>query len=377
MPGAKSGEIGVALRTNSNSLERVWRSLGLFVLLVSCGRGSSLPPLGGESPPVSHGDETSPDQSSDVAYTGNDAAILDDEADPEPFLDPHQTTSIGSPTHGRLQGSVPLPLRGRGFVFDPERDPERRHGTAELVRAIVTAAGRVEDRWPGSTLVVGDLSLPEGGDIEGHGSHRNGRDVDVAFYLLGADGVPRPSKTIPIEPDGSGVDYGDLADGADDDPVRFDAARTWAFVDGFLSESQARVNRIYLVEHVRSLLLHHARSIGADPGVIERFGHLTCQPSFPHDDHMHIRLYCSVQDIDAGCEDTAPVYPWHAEYVASLGRTLRVAKPQASRAKVTSVDQAAKKAQRKYGRFAPEVVAFLERRKGWIRKPSPGRPYCP
>lgn len=355
----------------------MWRSLGLFVLLVSCGRGSALPPTGGESSPAPGGGEAAPDLSLNVASTEKVAATLDGNADPEPVFDPHQTTSLGSPTHGRLQGGLPLPSRGKGFVFDPERDPERRYGTAELVRAIVSAAGRVEDRLPGSTLVVGDLSLPEGGDIEGHGSHRNGRDVDVAFYLLGADGAPRPSKTIPIEPDGSGVDYGDLADGADDVAVRLDTGRTWAFVDALLSDPQARVNRIYLVEHVRSLLLDHARSIGADPGVIERFGHVTCQPSFPHDDHMHIRFYCSMQDIDAGCEDTAPIYPWHGEYVASRGRVLRMAKPQGSRAKVTSVDQAAKTAQRKYGRFSPEVVAFLERRKGWVRKPSPGRPYCP
>lgn len=268
-------------------------------------------------------------------------------------------------------------MQGRGFVFDPGKDPKRRHGTIELVGSLVTAAGRVAEQIPGGLLTVGDLSLIDGGELVGHATHRNGRDVDVRFYLTDAHGEPVASKAIPIEPDGSGTDYGDLADGADDVRVQLDAPRTWAFMAALLSQPEARINRIYVVEHVRSLLLEQARTVGADAELVERFGHVTCQPRFPHDDHMHIRFYCSLDDIDAGCEDTEPVYPWHQRYLSSQGRALRLPTPHARGGEVTSVAEAEAKARRKYGRFHPEVTAFLKRRKGWTSKPHPGRPYCP
>ena len=296
---------------------------------------------------------------------------------PVPAFDPSLTTSIGSPTDGRLVGGIPLPMQGRGFIFDPGKDPQRRHGTVELVGAIVRAAGRVAEQFPGGTLTVGDLSLVEGGEIVGHATHRNGRDVDVRFYLADVRGEPIASKAIPIEPDGAGTDYGDLADGADDVEVQLDTARTWGLMAALLSLPEARINRIYVVEHVRSILLEYARTVGADADIVERFGQVTCQPSFPHDDHMHIRFYCSLDDIDAGCEDTAPLYPWQQRYLTSHGRTFRPPTPHARGAKVTSVAEAEAKAKRKYGRFHPDVTAFLKRRKGWTSKPHPGRPYCP
>lgn len=270
-----------------------------------------------------------------------------------------------------------MPLAGKGFEFDPGKDPERRYGTVELVSSIVAAAARVADRFPGSTLRVGDLSSREGGALAGHATHQCGRDVDVRFYLLDAAGEPFPSKAIPIEPDGTGTDYRDLADGTDDAAVRLDLPRTWAFVEALLSRPEARVNRIYVVEHVRSMLLEHARGRRADPVIVERFGNVTCQPRFPHDDHMHIRFFCSLGDIDAGCEDTPPVYPWHLQYLASHSRKPRPPSPSERRPKVTSLEAAEKKAREKHGKLHPEVTAFLERRRGWARKPHPGRPYCP
>ncbi len=294
-----------------------------------------------------------------------------------PEIDPSASTSVGSPTHGRLLGGVPLALHGQGFVFDPTKDPEHRFGTAELVTAIQHAAARMAARLPGLPLRIGELSRPEGGDIPGHASHRSGRDVDVLFPLLDAHGAPFPSKAIPIEPDGSGVDYQDLSEESDDVPVRLDVARTWAFVEAFLSHPLARVNRIYLAEHLRSMLLHHGRASGADETVLDLFGHVTCQPRFPHDDHMHIRVFCSPQDVVAGCEDTAPIYPWHEQYLASLGLSVRPAGPAPSRAQMTSLREAQRKAERTHGTLHADVRAFLERRAAWARKPSPGRPYCP
>ena len=41
--------------------------------------------------------------------------------------------------------------------------------------------------------------------------------------------------------------------------------------------------------------------------------------SLPHDDHMHIRVFCTAEDVSAGCEDTHPIYPRHRARLADAG----------------------------------------------------------
>jgi penicillin-insensitive murein DD-endopeptidase len=299
---------------------------------------------------------------------------------PEPdvtTLGPEASTSVGSPGEGHLEGSVALPLRGPGWRFNPRKDPSRRHGTIELVRALVVAARRVHDTAPGGELVISDISLPEGGEIGGHASHRAGRDVDVFFYLVDEQGRPFEGKAIPLEPDGTGHDYGDLTTAEDDVKVQMDVPRTWAFVEALVGQEDARINRIFVVEHLRTLLLEHAETIGAPAEIRTRFGHLTCQPEFPHDDHFHIRFYCSPDDIEAGCEDTKPLYPWHLAHLREAGVKVQLAGPRKTgRPKLTSVDDAAKHKRQELGALHADVEAFLARRKAWAKKPRPGRTYC-
>ena len=294
---------------------------------------------------------------------------------PDPMLlQASFSTSIGTPVEGRLEGGVPLPLAGPGYHFNPKKNPQARHGTVELVQALIRAAAKLE---PGDPLTINDIAMPQGGDIPGHASHRSGRDVDVLFFLLDKNGEPAPPKPIPIEPDGTGVDYKDLSTAEDDFEVELDVPRTWAFVEALVSDPDAHINRIFVVEHIRDMLLEHARKVGAPKEVIERFGHLTCQPGFPHDDHFHIRFFCEPDDIEKGCEDTRPIYPWHQRYLKERGVQAQIAGRRTKpRPKLTSVDDAADKARAKVGEFHPDVEAFLERRKAWAKKPHPGRKYC-
>lgn len=298
---------------------------------------------------------------------------------PDPLaLDGTASTSIGTPTTGHLTASVPLPLHGPGFEFNPRKDPARRHGTFELVRGVMLAAAEVHELHPGGTLTVGDLSMPNGGDIAGHASHRAGRDVDVMFYLQHEDGRSFPAKAIPIEPDGTGVDYKDLTTAKDDVHVKIDVPRTWAFVAALVGDDRNRIARIYIVEHLRTLLLEEGKRVGASAALLELVGHVTCQPKFPHDDHMHIRFFCSPDDIGQGCRDTGPVYPWQTAFLKDHGTSMAVAKTKRKpRPKLTSVEDAAKRAREEAAApFDPAVDAFLERRKAWAKKPRARRLYC-
>lgn len=299
---------------------------------------------------------------------------LDPGAEDPRGLAPAASTSLRSPADGGLEGGVPLPVRGPGYRYNPRKRDEARFGVVEVVQAVLAAAAAVDEAIPGGQATVGELSLREGGPISGHGSHQAGRDVDVLFYLLDVSGAPTPGIAVPIDPEGAGTDYRDLEADDDDVPLKLDVPRTWRFVQAVLEDSHATVQRIFVVEHVRAMLLAEARRVGAPAPTIERFAEVTCQPGFPHDDHLHIRFFCSADDIAAGCTDMDPIYPWQIAALKAAGAAPVKAKArrQGTRPKLTSHAEARAKA----GPMHPSVVEFLDRRAAWVKQPHPGRKYC-
>lgn len=284
------------------------------------------------------------------------------------------STSVGGPRYGHLVGGVALPLSGPGFRFNPRRDSVARYGTVEVVGALMRAAAVVQREMPGSELTINDLSLQHGGPIAHHGSHRAGRDADVLFYLLDDAGKPIPSVGAPLDPDGRGVDFKDLADPHDDVPVRLDVARTWRFVRAVIEDPVAHLQRIFIAEHLRTILLDHARSVHAPARTLQRFAMSTCQPSYPHDDHMHFRFFCTPEDIRAGCEDSWPIYPWQRRYLRHAGvrPVIERRRPRAPEPDITTEAEAEAQA----GPMDKAVVAWLKKREAWMKRPHPGRPYC-
>lgn len=296
---------------------------------------------------------------------------------PDPMtLDGSVSTSIGSPNDGRLEGGVPFPARAPGARRNPRRlNPGGHYGTVELVQTLLRAAAVVERELPGSELVVNDLSYREGGDIYHHGSHRSGRDADVLFYLLDEEGGPIPSKGVPLDTKGRGWDFDDLLDPSDDVRVKLDVPRTWRFLQALAEDPEAAVQRVYVAEHLRTILVDHAKRIRAPRVERERVEMLTCQPGTPHDDHLHIRVFCTPEDTAAGCEDTGPIYPYWRRALAAQGATPVLARPRPGRrgAKTTvSAEEAREKAPPMHWK----VKAFLDLRETWSKQPHPGRPYC-
>ncbi len=286
----------------------------------------------------------------------------------------YDSTSLRNPTDGSLRGGVPLPLTAPGLRFNPNRDPAARFGTVELVRGLVKAAERVDRELGGLPLTVNDLSLERGGPIPHHRSHQSGRDVDVLFYQTREDGSPIESVGAFFDPSGAGVDFKDLADPSDDVALRLDVPRTWLFLEALVEDPDARIQRILIAEHLRTLLLTHAREKGAAAATLQRFEAMTCQPSYPHDDHLHLRFFCAPDDILEGCRDSPPSYPWRKEELRRFRmRALPLAPKRASAtAKIVTHEEARASA----GPMHADVERWLERRKQWLDKPHPGRPYC-
>jgi penicillin-insensitive murein endopeptidase len=284
------------------------------------------------------------------------------------------STSVRNPNDGSLRGGVPLPFTAPGLRFNPDRSPNARYGTVELVRGLVDAAARVDRELGGLPVTINDLSHEQGGPIPHHRSHQSGRDVDVFFYQLGPDGNPIESVGAFFDYDGAGVNFRDLANPSDDVALQLDIPRTWLFLQALIEDEEAQLQQVYVAEHLRTLFLDHARAHGAPAATVARFAEITCQPSYPHDDHFHFRLFCALDDIADGCRDSPPMYPWQRQKLVAAGvqpRRLAAARKRAE-AKIVTHEAAREAA----GSMDPEVERWLERRKQWINQPHPGRPYC-
>jgi len=249
------------------------------------------------------------------------------------------------------------------------------------VQALIkAAAGFAQD----NPLVVNDLGLVNGGPIRQHGSHQSGRDVDVLFFSTNPKREPVPSVGVPIDPKGRGIDFKDLAVRGDDVELRFDAKRTWRFMHAFLEVAGDEVQRIFIVEHVRTMLLAEAARVKAPKKIVERFEMVTCQPETPHDDHMHIRLFCTAEDIAQGCIDSSPMFPARRQALKKLGVSPVMesyaarhekARKQGVDERTTSMEEARVKIE-KSGPMHARVRQFLSEREAWAEKPSVGRQYC-
>lgn len=296
-------------------------------------------------------------------------------------LPPSASTSVGAPGRGTLVGGVALPDAGPGFLHNPKRPHEARFGTVELVQAIVRAAAVVHTELPGVPLVVNDIGLAEGGSIAQHGSHQSGRDADILFHSFDAKGEPLQSVGVPIDPKGMGWDFKDITVPDDDLRVRLDVGRTWRFVQALLETAFDDVQRIFIVEHVRAMLLAEAEKRRAPARIVDRFAAITCQLGAPHDDHMHVRFWCAPDDIARGCEDKPPVYPWRKDQLAALGiepvlaRAATREERDAVDARTSSAAEAITEAKKK-GPMHAKVRRFLAEREAWRKQPHPRRPYC-
>jgi Penicillin-insensitive murein endopeptidase len=112
---------------------------------------------------------------------------------PDALLPRRNSQPIGTPSAGRLEGGVQLPLSGPDhFTWDPVRRlapnrPWRLWGAYGVVRQTLKVVREYRAAHPGAPRVgIGDLSRPRGGDfgprygLPGHASHQSGLDVD--FY---------------------------------------------------------------------------------------------------------------------------------------------------------------------------------------------------
>lgn len=229
------------------------------------------------------------------------------------------SASLGSPANGALRSPARLPTKGDGYVIgEPWRARESNHGSDELVAAVVRAARAVGRAYPGSVAAVGDLSRASGGGSAAHRSHQSGRDVDVFYYAVKPNGAPVAPGSAMIHYDRAGRSatwsppQGTFAPATPVPDVRFDARRNWRFVRALLMDPGVEVQWIFVQKDLAARLIQQGRAEGEDPELLARALTIVRQPtdSEPHDDHMHIRIYCDPDDRAQGCVDKGPPRWW-------------------------------------------------------------------
>jgi penicillin-insensitive murein endopeptidase len=233
------------------------------------------------------------------------------------FFTDFSSVSLGTFNDGVLRHGTRLPPKGDGYLVPPLwKARGNQWGTDELVAAIKRAARRVHREYPGGVLGIGDLSQRGGGDSLLHRSHENGRDADLIYFAVDDKGRPvGPVDSMPrygadlraLPPHATqNVRFGPFS------PRRFDVRRNWALVRALLQDPGVEVQYLFCNELLKARMLEYARAHGEDAALVDRAEELLHQPgdSLPHDDHLHLRIYCSASDRAFGCEDRGPTRWW-------------------------------------------------------------------
>jgi penicillin-insensitive murein endopeptidase len=238
----------------------------------------------------------------------------------------------GYSNDGHLVDGVRLPRQGDGYLIPPIWAKRGNNwGTDELVALVVRAARRVQREAPGPLLYVGDFSPQFGSTAAGawHRSHQTGRDADLIFFAVDEDGKPQPV------PNGM-YRFGD--DGWTRRPprLRFDVVHEWLLVRALLEDPGVDVQHLFISAPLRQMLLDHADELGEPRELVERARLVLQQPvdALPHDDHLHVRIFCPVSDRALGCRDRGPLRWFKKTYKYLSARRLVAELPDPLREQV-------------------------------------------
>lgn len=211
--------------------------------------------------------------------------------------------SVGKPSRGYLIQASRLPDRGEGYVTrEVWRARDNRYGTDELIDLIVGVSRRMQQQGTDVNLVVADLSGKGGGErLAFHRSHQTGRDADLLYYMRDAGGRS-------VEPDAMHV-FNAAGRARDGSGLVVDVPRTWLLVRELITAPEAAVQWVFMYQPLANKLIEYGEQIGEPEAVIARARRTLRQPgdSARHDDHMHVRVYCSAADRAYGCVDIGPM----------------------------------------------------------------------
>lgn len=222
-------------------------------------------------------------------------------------IDDGTSISWGPANGGKLINPQRLPRKGDGFYIPPRWAQRGNNwGTDEMMSLITYAGRRIAAAYPGAELAVADISPRRGGRTRWHASHQTGRDVDLVYFVTDDRGKPVQWNDM-RKMDENGVTRPgvDPATGQQLPTYHFDVQRNWALVRAVLENPAADVQYIFVADWLKQKMIDYALSIGEPKDVVDTATYILHQPigAAAHDDHFHVRIYCSASDAQEGCED--------------------------------------------------------------------------
>lgn len=180
--------------------------------------------------------------------------------------------SIGKPNRGRLNGGIHLPDSEMYVVRDADKAYGATHAVEQLVNAIAQfrAASGYDQK-----LIIGAISLRNGGRFRPHKSHQSGRDVDVRMPRK--PGVKRVKST-------NDIDWG----------------ATWELIKALGATGQ--VEYIFMSSSRQRLLHRAAKARGASSDELKKLiqyprkaktNNGLVRHAKGHDSHIHVRFKCA------------------------------------------------------------------------------------
>lgn len=211
---------------------------------------------------------------------------------------------MGHTSGGRLRHPAKMPASGPGFALLPHIPSRRtRYGTDEMVGLLQRTGKRLKSRSRANVMRIGNLGSKGGGRIHWSVSHRAGRDADLAFFALTRrGGRARLTDFVKFDRRGKSLDK----------QFRFDTRRNLDLIRTLLTDPKVNIQWIFVFRPLRKKLLRLARRKRLPAALIEKMETVMRQPSdsAPHNDHFHVRIYCSRQDVLHGCQNRGPFHSW-------------------------------------------------------------------
>lgn len=211
--------------------------------------------------------------------------------------------SLQDTRDGFLVNGQPLPSpssRMRQLPVQYERGIA--YATSEFIALLQSTAKTMQNKYPGTIMYLGNLGLREGGDIPYSVSHNSGRDGDIAFYLNDENGkFAHPKNLHKINRHFVSREPGPK--------YTFDVEKNATLIETLISQNKVPVQFIFVARHLRNAVRKKLAEREAPEELLTRFDAIV-MPLDSHSDHFHIRIYCSNEDICAGCIDKSVIHPW-------------------------------------------------------------------
>ena len=205
---------------------------------------------------------------------------------------------MGTVVDGYLLNGKRLPPIGPHHRATPDQKNRGTwEGSDEMIALLIHAAEGYAKVRPGEKLSIANIGRRGGGRILWSVSHRNGRDADIIFPVLDDTGAPfQMDKMVHLDAQGAGTT-------ASGQSIRLDVPGMLGVVVALVDQDIAEIQHLFVSNPIRRMVLRQAKADGLPKKLIKKIKSVLRQPrgALPHDDHLHIRIGCSTDDVLDGC----------------------------------------------------------------------------